>query len=58
MATTLPGGWLTLSPYLPGLFKAVAGDLMANGRATRDAGVAAYVLWAKHWTAVGGLPPP
>jgi hypothetical protein len=58
MATTLAGGWLTLSPYVPGLFQAVASDAMANGRSYKNANDAAYVLWAKHWTAAGGLPPP
>jgi hypothetical protein len=58
MATTLAGGWLTLSPYVPGLFEAVAGDAMANGRPNRNANDAAYLLWAKHWKAVGGLAPP
>jgi hypothetical protein len=58
MATSLAGGWLTLSPYLPGLFQAVATDQIASGQASRNAGLAGYILWAKHWTAKGGLPPP
>jgi hypothetical protein len=58
MATSLPVGWLTLSPYLPGLYQAVAADMLAPGGSTRHAGVAGYVLWAKHWAAVGGLRAP
>jgi hypothetical protein len=58
MDTWLNGGWLTLSPYLPGLFQAVATDQIAAGQASRSASVAGYLLWAKHWTAKGGLPPP
>jgi hypothetical protein len=58
MATWLNGGWLTLSPYLPGLFQAIATDQIAAGQASRSANVSGYILWAKHWTAKGGLPPP
>jgi hypothetical protein len=58
MATSLPVGWLTLSPYLPGLFQAIAADMLTPGGTTRHAGVAGYVLWAKHWAAVGNLRAP
>ena len=58
MATSLPVGWITLSPYLPGLYQAVAADMLATGGPTRHAGQAGYLLWAKHWTARGGLPAP
>jgi len=57
-ATFLNGGWLLLSPYRPGLFKAVATDQIAAGQAARSAGVTGYILWAKHWTVKGQLPPP
>jgi hypothetical protein len=57
-ATSLPVGWITLSPYLPGLYQAVAADLLGVGGKTGHAGVAGYVLWAKHWTAVGGVRTP
>jgi hypothetical protein len=58
MATSLSGGWLTLAPYLPGLFQAIAGDQIAAGQASRSASVAGYILWAKHWLAKGALPRP
>ena len=58
MATWLNGGWLTLSPYLPGLLQAIATDQIAAGQASRSASVAGYILWAKHWAAKGRLPPP
>jgi hypothetical protein len=54
-ATSLPVGWITLSPYLPGLYQAVGGDMVPGGT-TRHAAVAGYVLWAKHWAAAGKLP--
>jgi hypothetical protein len=31
--------------------------MIATGQ-RRHAGVAGYILWAKHWTAKGGLPKP
>jgi hypothetical protein len=58
MSTWLNGGWLTLSPYLPGLLQAIATDQIAAGQASRSASVAGYLLWAKHWAAKGALPPP
>jgi hypothetical protein len=54
--TTLPRGWLTLSPYQPDLLKAVAGDILTNGVQARDGTVAAYVLWAKHRAATASQP--
>jgi hypothetical protein len=56
MAPALPGGWLLLSPYNPEVYRALARDMMASGRQARDAGVTAYILWAKHWTAGGPFP--
>jgi hypothetical protein len=47
MATTLPAGWLLLSPYNREVFTSVGRDLIAAGRQSRDAGVTAYLLWAK-----------
>jgi hypothetical protein len=56
MAPALPAGWLLLSPYNPEVYRALARDLIAAGRQPRDAGVIAYILWAKHWTAAGPFP--
>jgi hypothetical protein len=58
MSTSLPVGWITLSPYLPGLYQPIAADMLAGGRTTKHAGVAGYVLWAKHWAAAGTLRAP
>jgi hypothetical protein len=55
--TALPGGWLLLSPYGAGLYQAVGADVVAAGRHLRDAGVTAYLLWAKHGNASGTYPP-
>ena len=49
--TSLPRGWLTLSPYQPEFLRAVAGDMLAKGSPARDGALAAYVLWAKHQAA-------
>jgi len=46
--TTLPRGWLTLSPYNRDLLHAVGGDILAKGGQARDGTIAAYLLWAKH----------
>jgi hypothetical protein len=52
MVTTLPGGWLLLSPYNREVFTSLGRDYLAGGRQTRDAGLAAYILWAKQAVAV------
>ena len=37
---------------------AAAPDLAADATTQEHAGVAGYVLWAKHWAAAGGLRAP